>query len=287
MVALLGMFVVVGSVLGGFLMAGGPVLALFVPGEFLIIGGTAVGTVLISTPRRVLVHIAAKVKTVLGGSPYSGAYYLTALVMLYELFQLARKDGLIALESHIEKPDQSSLFARYPGIRRDPRLLSFVCDSLRLVLLGSVPPHDLEALLDAEIEVHQDDDEQPVTALTKVADALPGIGIVAAVLGIVVTMQSIAGPIEEIGQHVASALVGTFTGILLSYGFIHPVASSIEMTGMQEVRMYHALKAGIVALAKGLAPLVAVEFARRAIPAEERPSFREMEEACKRVKAAK
>jgi chemotaxis protein MotA len=210
--------------------------------------------------------------------------YLEALKLLYELFQLARKDGLVAIESHIEEPDKSAVFKKYPSVTRHHHAVTFLCDSLRLVLVGSVPPHDLEQLMDSEIDVHHEQEAMPAGALSRVSDALPGIGIVAAVLGIVVTMGAIAGPIEEIGHKVAAALTGTFLGVLLAYGFVGPLSTSLENGAGAETRFYHFLKASVVAFAKGFSPIVAVEFARRAIFNDDRPSFLEMEAACKSVK---
>jgi chemotaxis protein MotA len=286
MIALVGFLVVLGSVLGGFAMAGGPFPVLLAWSEYVVIVGTSIGTMLVSTPTPVLKLMAARIKGVLSPSPFTAALYLDALKLLYELFQIARRDGLVAIESHIEDPKQSSVFKRYPKILHEHHEVTFLCDSLRLVLVGSVPAYDLDALMEAEIDVHHEADGKAVSALTKVGDAMPGIGIVAAVLGIVVTMQSLGGPIEEIGHHVASALVGTFLGILLSYGFVAPLATNIELKNAETARFYHFLRAAVVAFAKGFAPIVAVEFARRAIDAEQRPSFTAMETACKEVKKA-
>ena len=281
MIALVGLVIVLVAVLGGFTLAGGHVAALLVPAEYLVICGVAIGSTLAATPRSTLVAIVVKIKQVLGGNRFTPQLYLDGLKLLYELFQLARRDGLVALESHIEEPEKSAVFGRYPAVLAHHHSVDFLCDSLRLVLLGSVPPHDLEALMADEIEVHHENESKPVGALTKTADALPGIGIVAAVLGIVVTMAAIGGDIGEIGRHVASALVGTFLGILLSYGFVAPIASSIENLNAAETRYYHFLKEGVIAFAKGFTPIVAVEFARRAIFAEDRPTFEVMETACK------
>jgi chemotaxis protein MotA len=280
-IAVIGLLVVIGSVLGGFLYGGGGLGALLVPGEYITIVGTAAGTLLASTRKSTLLGIVTKLKGVLSGTVYTEAYYVSVLRLLYETFQIARRDGLVALESHIENPEKSVLFAKYPQFLARHHAVQFVCDSLRLVLVGSVPPYDLEALMEAEIDVHHAAEDRPIQALTRMADALPAIGIVAAVLGIVVTMQSIAGPIEEIGHHVASALVGTFLGILLAYGFVQPVVGSMEAGVADETRYYMVLKAAVVAFAKGFPPIVAVEFARREIFAETRPSFQVMETACK------
>jgi chemotaxis protein MotA len=283
MIALVGIVIVLCSVLGGFAMAHGPFHVLLAYSEWVVIMGTAAGTLVISTPGPVLKALAGKLKGVFGKNPFTEGLYLEALRMLYELFQVARKDGLVAIESHIEAPDKSGIFKKYPAVLHHHHAMEFLCDSLRLVLVGSVPPHDLEAMMDAEMDVHHEEEAAAVAALTKVSDALPGIGIVAAVLGIVVTMQAINGPIEQIGHHVASALVGTFLGILLSYGFFAPLASNIESLNASEHRYYAFLKASVVAFAKGFAPIVATEFARRAIFSEVRPTFQEMETACKQA----
>jgi chemotaxis protein MotA len=284
MIAIVGLAVVIISVLGGFTIAGGKVPALFHLSEIIVICGTAVGTVLISTPPSVLKILGANTALVMRPSPFTKTLYLDALKMLFELFQIAQRDGLVAIESHIESPHKSAIFKKYPSVIAHHHAITFLCDSLRLVLLGSVPPHDLEALMDNEIDVHHEHAMQPAMALQKVSDALPGIGIVAAVLGIVVTMSAISGPIEQIGEHVAAALTGTFLGVLLAYGFVGPIASGLEHVKASESRFYHFLKASVVALAKGSSPLVATEFARRAIFADARPTFGEMETACKRLK---
>ena len=286
MVAILGFVVVLGSVLCGFAMAGGPFPVLLAWSEYVVIIGTGIGTMLTSTPGSVLKAMFAKILGVAKPTPFTSGLYLDALRLLYELFQIARRDGLVAIESHIEDPKQSAVFKRYPKILHEHHEVTFLCDSLRLVLVGSVPPHDLDALLESEIDVHHESEAKAVAALNEVGDALPGIGIVAAVLGIVVTMQAIAGPIEEIGHHVAAALVGTFLGILLSYGFVAPLATNIEHKNAEIARFYHFLRAGVVAFAKGFSPIVSVEFARRAIEANARPSFTAMETACKDVKKA-
>ena len=284
MIALIGLIVVVASVLGGFVIAGGHILALFHISEFVVIGGTAAGTVLISTPGAVLKAMVGKLTSVVKPSPFTKSLYLEALQMIYELFQIARKDGLVAIEAHIEDPEKSTVFRKYPRVLAHHHAITFLCDSLRLVLVGSVPPYDLEALMDGEIEIHHEQESMPVSALAKVSDSLPGIGIVAAVLGIVVTMGAIAGPVEQIGEHVGAALTGTFLGVLMAYGFAGPLATGMEHVNASETRFYHFLKASVVAFAKGFSPIVAVEFARRAVYAEDRPSFAEMENACKSVK---
>jgi chemotaxis protein MotA len=267
-------------------MAGGPFMVLVAWSEYVVIIGTSVGTMLVSTPGPVLTTMIRQLKGIPKAGSFTKGLYLDSLKLLYELFQIARRDGLVAIESHIEDPKQSAVFKRYPKILHEHHEVTFLCDSLRLVLVGSVPAYDLDALMENEIDVHHESEAKAVAALNKVGDALPGIGIVAAVLGIVVTMQALGGPIEEIGHHVASALVGTFLGILLSYGFVAPIATNIELKNAETARFYHVLRAAVVAFAKGFSPIVAVEFARRSIEAGNRPSFAAMETACKEVKKA-
>jgi chemotaxis protein MotA len=284
MFTLIGVAVVVGSVLGGFMIAGGKIMALVQISEFIVVGGTALGTILISTPLPVIKALARDIPRILKPSPFSGTLYLESLKMLFELFQMAQRDGLVAIESHIESPDKSSLFKKYPMVVAQHHAMTFLCDSLRLVLMGSVPPHDLEMLLDSEIDVHHEQEAKSATVLSKVSDSLPGIGIVAAVLGVVVTMAAISGPVEKVGEHVAAALTGTFLGVLLAYGFVGPLGTALEHVQASETRYYHFIKASVVAVAKGSTPIVSVEFARRAITSEVRPTFVQMEEACKRLK---
>jgi len=285
MFALIGFVVVIASVVGGFTLAGGQLAALFHLSEIIVILGTAAGTVLIANPPSVLKSLVGKLPKIVQPSPFGKTFYLEALKMLYEIFQVARRDGLVAIEAHIEAPDKSPLFARYPKVLHQHHAVTYLCDSLRLVLVGSVPPHDLEALMDGEIDVHHEQEAMPVSTVARVGDSLPGIGIVAAVLGIVVTMGAISGPIEQIGEHVAAALTGTFLGVLTAYGFVNPISAGLEHLNTAESRIYHVTKACVVAFAKGFSPIVAVEFGRRAIFAEARPTFAEMEAACKGLKA--
>jgi chemotaxis protein MotA len=284
MIALAGLIVVIASVIGGFTLAGGKLPALFHISEIIVILGTAVGALLISTPAQVLRSLASKLPRILQPSPFSKGLYLDVLKMMFELFQVARRDGLVAIEAHIEAPQKSALLQKYPKVMHHHHVVVFLCDSLRLVLVGSVPAHDLEALMDSEIDVHHEQEAMPVTTIQKVGDSLPGIGIVGAVLGIVVTMGAIAGPTEQIGEKVAAALTGTFLGVFMAYGFANPISSGIEHVNIAEGRLYHVIKAGVVAFAKGFPPLVAVEFGRRSVFAETRPTFAEMEAACKSLK---
>ena len=279
-----GILLVLGAVLGGYLMEGGEVGVLIQPAEIVIIMGAALGSVLISTPLKVVIQILQSLIKVLTGATVSKAQYFELLSVLYELFQMARKDGQLALEPHIEDPEKSSLFAKYPGFIKNHHAVHFLADTVRVILAGGVAPHDLEALMDTDIETHHEESVMPSAVLSKVGDAMPGLGIVAAVLGIVITMGAINGPPEEIGHKVGVALVGTFLGILVSYGFFQPLATGIENLSNNEARYILVLKAGLLAFASDAPPIVAVEFARRAIFSDVRPSFKEMEEAFRNKK---
>ena len=277
MFVIIGVVVVLVAVLGGFALEGGPFLVLMQFAEFMIIGGAAIGALLISAPANLLKKIVEKMLATLKGSSVSKQNYLDLLKLMFEVFQVSRKDGLIALESHIENPGESVIFTQYPQFISQHHLVQFMCDTFRLVVLGGVPPHDMEALMDGDIETHHHEGTKPGMILQKIGDAMPGLGIVAAVLGIVITMQAINGPPEEIGHKVAAALVGTFLGIFISYGFLQPLATNMDMANDEESKVFEAIKAGMIAFAKGFNPIISVEFARRAIPGEYRPAFQDME----------
>jgi chemotaxis protein MotA len=286
MFSIVGIVVVFGAVIGGFLMEKGKMPVLVQPAELLIIGGAAVGTLLVANPLPLIIKIFKSVLGVLSGSRFTGPFYLESLKMLFDIFQLARKSGMAKLEEDIENPDKSALFSKYPKLLKDHHILNFVCDTLRTSVAGVVAPHDLDALVESDIEIHHRACSAPVRSLITVADALPGLGIVAAVLGIVITMGALGGPPEMIGEKVAAALVGTFLGILLSYGVIGPLAANLEKSIDAEGEYYQMLRAGLMAFAKGMAPLIAAEFARRAIPHDFRPTFKEMESTIKGGSAA-
>jgi chemotaxis protein MotA len=279
--AIIGIIVVIGAVLGGFGMEGGPFLVLMQEAEFMIIGGSALGALLISAPAKTLKVIIQKVLGALKGSSINKQVYLDLLKLMFEVFQMSRKDGLIALESHIEKPEESTIFSNYPQFLKSHHLLSFMCDTFRLVILGGVPAHDMEALMDTDIETHHHEGTKPGMILQKIGDSMPGLGIVAAVLGIIITMQAIGGPAEEIGKKVAAALVGTFLGIFISYGFVQPLATNIDLSNDEDSKVFETIKAALIAFAKGFNPIVCAEFARRAIPSDYRPTFQEMEDYVK------
>jgi chemotaxis protein MotA len=284
MFVIIGIIVVLGAVIGGYLLEGGPLLVLMQPAEFVIIGGSAIGALLISAPAKLLNVIVKKIIGTLKGSKINQQTFLELLKLLYELSMIIRKEGLIALESHIERPVESAIFSKYMSFLNEHHLLLFITDTLRLVVMGGVAPHEIEMIMDADIDLHHEEGLKPSAILQKIGDSLPGLGIVAAVLGIVITMQAINGPPEEIGHKVAAALVGTFLGIFLSYGFIQPLATNIELSTQDESGVFNVAKSGIICAAKGLNPIVAVEFARRAITNDYRPTFQEMEEYVKGVK---
>ncbi len=284
MLTIVGIAVVIISVIGGFILEGGPVLVLIQVAEFMIIGGSAIGSLLISTPSTILKKIINNIIKSLKGTKTTKQVYLDLLKLLYELFSIIRKDGLIAIESHIERPEESSVFKNYPQFLSQHHLIEFISDTLRLVIMGGVPPHEIELLMDADIELHHHEGSKPGMILQKIGDSLPGLGIVAAVLGIVITMQAINGPPEEIGHKVAAALVVTFLGVFASYGFIQPLATNLDLSNDDDTRIFHVIKSGIICAAKGLNPILSVEFARRSIASDFRPSFQEMESYVKGTK---
>jgi chemotaxis protein MotA len=276
---IVGILIVIGAVLGGYLMEHGILGVLIQPAELVIIGGAALGTILISTPLNVLMKLLKScIKALTGGSIPKGAY-VELLTLIYDLGQTVKKDGQLALESHMENPHSSSIFSKYPTFLKNHHAVDFLADTGRVIVMGGIPPFEIEALMEADIETHHEESARSVSVLTKVGDAMPGLGIVAAVLGIVITMQVIDGPPQEIGHKVAAALVGTFLGILAAYGFIQPLATNIETMNQDEARYLQCLKAGMLALARAMPPVIAVEFARRTIFSDVRPSFKDMETA--------
>jgi chemotaxis protein MotA len=277
MFAIIGFVVVLGAVLGGYLMEHGKIGVLMQPAELLIIGGAAIGTLLIANPLPILVKIGEGLVGVLKGSKYTPAFYIDTLKMLSELFQYARKNGMVKLEEDIENPTKSPVFTKHPQFLANHHAVDFICDTLRMAISGGVPAFDLDQMMEMDMDVHHHESEKPVAALTTVADALPGLGIVAAVLGVVVTMGALGGPPEEIGHKVAAALVGTFLGILLCYGFLGPLAANLTKLNEAESDYLRCLRQGVIAFTKGSAPVLAVEFARRSIPSPLRPSFKALE----------
>ena len=281
MIAIVGILLVFAAVLGGFLMEKGHIEVLLQPAELLIIAGAASGTLLVANPMHILKGIAAGLKGVLGGSKFGKERYLATLKMMYEFLNKVRKEGLLSVEMDVEKPSESAIFKQYPEFLNDHHARDFVCDTLRTAITGGVEPFDMDQMMELDMEVHHNGAMQPVNALTTVADALPGLGIVAAVLGVVITMGALGGPPEAIGHKVAAALVGTFLGILLCYGVAGPLSSNMSKTADDQNDYLHTLRVLLLSFLKGSAPMIAIEMGRRAIPAHVRPSFDEMEKRCK------
>ena len=282
MLALLGMAVVFLAVLGGFALERGNLFVLFQPAEVLIVGGAAVGITLVANPPSVMRKMWKDGRRIFHPTVHGRDYFLRHLRMLYELFAYAQRAGVVQLEQDVEDPENSVIFSNHPGFLRDPVTRDFVCDSLRMLVIGITTPHELDQLMDLDIDVQRRGRQEPVSALNSLADALPGLGIVAAVLGVVITMQTISGSPEGVGQKVAAALVGTFLGILLCYGVVGPAATRLGHLSEQQAQFHQVLRIAMVASARGAAPLLAVEYARRSIPIEMRPSFAEMESSIKR-----
>ncbi|MEW5925277.1 MAG: flagellar motor stator protein MotA, partial [Candidatus Zixiibacteriota bacterium] len=272
MIAIIGILVVAGAVLGGYIMEKGHLMVLMQPAEFLIIGGAAFGSLLIGSPIKVLKSLLKQFAKIFGSGP-SKQRYIDLLVMMYELFNVARKDGLVGLESHVEHPEESQILTKYPYFIKNKHALHFLSDTMRLIIMGGIPEHDLDSMLDLDLETHHHENLQPSSQLNRIGDALPGLGIVAAVLGVVITMGAIGGPPEVIGHKVAAALVGTFLGVLLSYGFVQPLATNLQSMNEEESKYYICLKQGLLAFHKGFAASISVEFARRVIPSDVRPGF--------------
>jgi chemotaxis protein MotA len=284
MLVIIGAVVVLASVIGGFMWAGGPLLVLVQPSEFLIIGGAALGSLMISTPPGVLKALMGQVGRFFRARPGKNEY-LELLGMLYQLFRLTQQSGVMALESHVEDAATSPIMSRYPKFLANHHAVAFLTDSIKVIILGGIAPHDLEALMDEDLHVHHGEATRPASTLSKIGDSLPGLGIVAAVLGVVITMQAIDGPPAAIGHHVAAALVGTFLGILACYGFVSPMATNMEHLVEDEGHYLVCIKTGLLAVYKGFPPVIAVEFARRVLPSEVRPSFEETEQYCKGARA--
>lgn len=279
MLFIVGSVIVVVCVLGGYAAMGGKLGVLWQPFEVVIIVGAAVGAFVISNPKSVLKRCAGAMSVLLKGSKYDKDSYLELLSMQYQIFKIAKTRGLLALEQHIEKPEESTLFAQFPKFNGNHHAVVFLCDYLRLMSLGSDSPHELEALMDEEIETHHHEQIQVVSAIQTMADGMPALGIVAAVLGVIKTMGSITEPPEVLGKLIGGALVGTFLGVWISYGFIGPMASSLRSVFDAENKYYQCIKAGLLAHLHGCAPAVSVEFARKALLSEVRPTFYEVEEA--------
>ena len=274
---IIGIVVVLGCVLGGFAAHGGKLGALWQPSELVIIGGAAIGALIIANPLRVTKKVLGAFGSLLKGTRYKKEHYLALFGVMYDLMSIARKEGMMGLERVIEDPAKQDLFKKRPLILNDHHVVEFIQDYLRLIISGDMDRFQLEALMDLEIDTHHHDGEEPALAMSKVSDSMPGFGIVAAVLGIVNTMGALGGPPEEIGQKVAAALVGTFLGILFAYGLLGPMSSAMERMARDDSQFYVTMKTCIMGLLNGHPPQVAIEFGRKATPGELRPSFKDLE----------
>src|SRR3954467_6402856 len=261
MFSIIGIVVVIGAVIGGYLMEHGKLAVLVQPAELVIIGGAAIGTLLIGNPLPAITKIMKGILGILGSGKYNKNLSLNTLKMLNDLFSQGRKGGMVSLEPHVEEPENSELFKKHEFLHKDHHALVFICDTLRMALSGTVSHFDLDQMIDVDLEVHHKEVAKPVSALTTVADSLPGLGIVAAVLGVVITMGSLGGPPDEIGHKVAAALVGTFLGLLLCYGFFGPIAANMSRQNEADSQYYYFLRVGLMAFIKGSAPILSVEFA--------------------------
>jgi len=289
MIVILGAIIVVVCVFGGFMLEGGKMEVIIhaTVNEVLIIAGGAGGALIIMSPKKVLIDIAKGLMACLKGAPHTKGSYEDLLKVLYELFLLGRRNGMIALEEHVLEPEKSSVFKKYPKFCANHHAMEFLCGALKPIIDGKIKPDQLRLLLDAQIERMETEHHAPVSVLQKTGDAMPGFGIVAAVLGIVITMASISGPVEKIGEHVAAALVGTFLGILLAYGFMGPIATNLEFVGEAELDYTRCIAACVTGFANGMAPVTAVELGRRGLSSEFRPTADELEMMFKALKTGK
>lgn len=281
---IIGLLIVIGAVFGGYLMAHGNLLALYQPAELVIIGGGAFGAFVIANPPKTIMGVFKGVPALLKGSKYGKQTYLDLLSLMYNLFAKARKEGLMALEADIDEPEQSEIFTAYPKLTGNHHLVDFICDYLRLMVGGNMNAFELEQLMDLELETHHHENEQPSHALQTMADGLPGFGIVAAVMGVVITMGYISEPPEVLGAHIAAALVGTFLGILLAYGFAAPMSNAMAAQAEEDSKLFECAKVCILATLNGYTPQIAVEFGRKVLFSNLRPGFLELEEHIKNQK---
>ncbi len=286
MFLIIGLVVVLGSVIGGYVMHHGKLAVLWQPTEFIIILGAGIGALIMANPPAVLKHIGSGVLGLLKPNPFDKKAYGELLQVLFQIFNKARKDGLVGLESHIEDPAKSDIFGKYPGFMHHPHAVSLLADTLKVLLTGTIEDHNLAEILDMDLDQHHHEASLVPNAIAVVGDGMPAFGIVAAVLGVIITMGAIGGPPAEIGAKVGAALVGTFVGILLCYGFFGPLSKAIEYRNASEHAYLMCIKTALLSFARGDAPMTAVEFARRNIEPGDRPTFAELEELAKAAKAA-
>ena len=289
MILIVGAIIVIVCVFGGFILEGGEMHVIIhaALNEMMIIVGGAVGSMIIMAPKKILIDIGKGIGACLKGAPHSRASYEDLLKVLYELFLLGRRNGMIALEEHVLEPEKSAVLKKYPKFSANHHAVEFLCSALKPIIDGKIKPDQLRLLLDTQIGRMETEHHGPVSVLQKTGDSMPGFGIVAAVLGIVITMSSISGPVEQIGEHVAAALVGTFLGILIAYGFMGPLATNLEFVGESELDFTRCIAACVTGFANGMAPVTAVELGRRGLSSEFRPTADELEAMFKNMKSAK
>ncbi|MFO1321564.1 MAG: flagellar motor stator protein MotA [Burkholderiales bacterium] len=284
MTVIVGYIVILGAVIGGFIMAGGHVGSLIQPTELVMIGGAAAGAFVVTNTGKVIKATLGALPTVFKGSKFTKALYLELLSLLYDILAKVRKEGLMSIESDVESPEQSPIFSKYPMILSDHHAMEFLTDYLRIMVGGNLNAFEIENLMDVEIETHHHEGEAPAQAVARLGDGLPAFGIVAAVMGVVHTMESVGLPPAELGKLIAAALVGTFLGILLAYGFVGPLATLLEHKLNESTKMFQCMKVTLLASLNGYAPQVAVEFGRKVLYSTERPTFKELEEEVKNRK---
>ena len=285
MFVLVGYAVILGAVFGGFAMAGGHLGSLLQPVELLMIFGSAAGAFLVANPSKVIKSTLKALPSLLRGSRYSKSLYMETLALLFEILAKVRKEGLMSIEGDVESPEQSPIFSKYPMVTSDHHVVEFLTDYLRLMVGGNLNAFEIENLMDNELETHHEEGSVPIHAIEKMGDALPAFGIVAAVMGVVHTMESVGIPPAELGKLIAAALVGTFLGILLAYGFVGPLATLLQHKLDESTKMLQCIKVTLLASLNGYAPQVAVEFGRKVLCSTERPTFMELEEDVKQRKA--
>ena len=287
MFVILGWIVVAGCVIGSYVAEGGHVLALMQPYELMCIFGAAAGAFVVSNPKKTLGATLKAIPTVFAGSKYDKEKYLQIIALLYELLQKSRKEGMLSLEADVETPNESPIFQKYPVVLGDHHLLDFIVDYLRMMSSGNVNALEMQDLMDEELETHHAEASVAANAIQKMADGLPAFGIVAAVMGVVHTMGSVGAAPAVLGEMIAGALVGTFLGILLAYGFIGPLADLLNAKGRAAAKPFQCVKAVLLASMSGYAPPVAVEFGRKVLFTADRPSFKELEDAVRATKMPK
>jgi chemotaxis protein MotA len=287
MLVLIGALIVIASTLGGFMLGGGKPLVLLHLSEFVVILGIAFGLLIIASPAHILKEIAHKIKAAILNKSVGRPECMDLLKLLYELFMVGRRNGLIALEEHVMEPAQSSIFMKYPSLLGNEERVQFLCNGLKPVIDGKIKPDQLESLMHAELEAKSEEADQPVHMLQLIGDSLPGIGIVAAVLGIITTMASIADGPAAVGEHVAAALTGTLLGIFVAYGFVNPIANRIRLNNASDAQYLRCIKQAVSGFAKGLAPFTAVEIARRSLESAVQPDGEDFQAATKELGTAK